>query len=347
MHTIVECVPNISEGRDLVKIQAIVDAAASVPGCHVLGVEPDHDYHRTVITLAGSPESMVSAATALILKSIELLDMRSHVGEHPRLGVVDVCPFVPIAGSSYEECAELARQTMERVLEVIEVPIYLYGNAATCKERELLSDLRKGEYEGLQARLNGKDKIHTPLTSLPEQGALDWSTTIAKSGGITIGARPILVAYNVNVNEKDAQIAKKIGSILRSTGRIIKSDLGGQIRLNGMLKMVQGMGVVCEELGVSQVSMNLRDIEQCPLHLAFMACKSLASDFGVEIEGSEIVGLVPLQALLDAGRYFDAQEEDEEQLVKIAIQSLGLNHHHSFDPQSGIIEWAIKSKVIE
>lgn len=342
---LVECVPNISEGRDLEKINAIVDTVRETPGCTVLGVEPDSDYHRTVITFAGEPEAVVNGAVALIEASIEALDMRNHQGEHPRLGVVDVCPFVPLRDISMEDCADLARTVVDRLAERNDVPLFLYGAAATSESRTVLSHLRRGEYEGLEARLNGSDELHDEATRLPDAGAMAWSTSVAKSGGITVGARPILVAYNVNVEETGATVAKKIGSIVRSSGRLLKSEGGGKIRSRGMLNKVQGMGVPVDELGISQVSMNLLDVSQCPLHLAFRTCESLASDHHTALCGSEVVGLVPLQAMLEAGRYFSPTATSDEALVSAAVEGLGLNRHHHFDPNLHIIEWALEKEL--
>ena len=342
---LVECVPNISEGRDQEKIDLIVDAVRKIPGCTILGVEPDHDYHRTVITFAGSPKDVVSGAIALIEASIEHLDMQNHEGEHPRLGVVDVCPFVPLQNITMEECANLARTVVNEVAKRHDVPLFLYGAASSSPERTMLSDLRRGEYEGLKARLEGGETTHSDGTRFPDTGAMRWSPLVARSGGITVGARSILVAYNVNVNEKGAVVAKKMGSIVRSSGRLLKSDNGGKIRSGGMLPKVQGMGVPVDELGISQVSMNLLDVSICPLHLAFKTCESLASDHGVDLCGSEIVGLVPLSALLEAGRFFNPEADTDEELVKSAVECLGLNVHHEFNPREHIIEWALNKGV--
>jgi len=344
---LVECVPNISEGRDVNVINAIVDSVRTVAGCTVLGVEPDHDYHRTVITFAGAPEAVVEGAVALIDASIRLLDMRTHQGEHPRMGVVDVCPFVPLRDISMEECASLAADVVERVANLHTVPLFLYGAAARSPERTVLSTLRKGEYEGLQARLEGTDQLHELATRLPDEGSQSWNETTAKSGAITVGARPILVAYNVNVDEQDARVSKMIGSIVRSSGRLLKSESGNRIRPRGMLEKVQGMGVALDEMGISQVSMNLLDAEACPLHLAFKTCESLANDHGVALCGSEIVGLVPLSVMLAAGRYFTEGIDDEHALVDAAVHHLGLNEHHVFDPQRHVIEWALSNEVSE
>lgn len=342
---LIECVPNISEGRDHSKINLIVDAVRATPGCTVLGVEPDHDYHRTVITFAGEPNAVANGAVALIEKSIEVLDMRTHSGEHPRMGVVDVCPFVPLRNTTMEECADLARDVVNRLAQRGDVPLFLYGHAAVRKERVMLSHLRKEEYEGLESRLNGGETSHADATRWPDAGAKEWSDVVARTGGITVGARSILVAYNVNINEEGATVAKKIGSIVRSSGRLLKSAEGGKIRSSGMLPKVQGMGVPVDELGISQVSMNLLDVEVCPLHLAFKTCESLAADHETTLCGSEVVGLVPLKAMLDAGRFFNPVASTELEMVKAAMEGLGLNVHHSFDPNAHIIEWALEKEV--
>ena len=342
---LVECVPNISEGRDHSKIQLIVQAVRDTPGCTVLGVEPDHDYHRTVITFAGEPQAVANGAVALIEKSIEVLDMRTHSGEHPRLGVVDVCPFVPLQNTTMEECAALAEAVVERLAQRGDVPLFLYGHAAVREERTMLSHLRRGEYEGLESRLNGGETSHSDATRWPDAGAKEWSDVVARTGAITVGARSILVAYNVNVDEEGASVSKKIGSIVRSSGRLLKSTNGGKIRSGGMLPKVQGMGVPVDELGISQVSMNLLDVDICPLHLAFKTCESLAADHNTSLYGSEVVGLVPLKAMLDAGQFFNPDASTDLAKVEAAMKGLGLNMHHSFDPDLHIIEWALEKEV--
>ncbi|RJU97731.1 MAG: glutamate formimidoyltransferase [Candidatus Poseidoniales archaeon] len=348
MHPLVECVPNISEGRDAEKIQRIVAAASTFDGCSVLGVEPDADYNRTVITIAGSPESVASAAFALVSMAIAEIDMRSHSGEHPRLGAVDVCPFVPLADTTMDQCAELARSLAKRVAEELDVPTFLYGAAATHPAKSLLSSIRKGEYEGLENRLTNGNSPHDEHTRYPDFGPRDWSEGVARSGGLTFGAREILVAYNVNLNESDAKVARLVGSLVRSSGRLVKKDDGRRMRIPGSLPMVQGMGVPLESHGISQVSMNLRDVNQCPMHVAFEACKSIAMDHGVEVPGSEVVGLVPLSAILTAGQWYAKDgETNESALVDAAIRGLGLDNLNAFDPKERIIEYALKEGEIE
>ena len=346
MEAIVECVPNISEGRDSDKIERIISVVRGINGCAVLGVEPDSDYNRTVITIVGEPEAVKEAAFRLIQKATEEIDMATHEGEHPRLGAVDVCPFVPLKGVSMEDCVRLAQSLAERVGKECNVPTFLYGAAALNGEKNLLSTIRKGQYEGLEARLNGGETPHSEHTRFPDHGPKEWTEKAKRAGGVTIGARGILVAYNVNIDEPAAVVAKKIGSLVRSTGRLIKQSDGRKMRFSGVLPMVQGMGVSLETHGISQVSMNLRDVEQCPMHVAYEACKSIANDHGIEAPGSELVGLVPLEAMLESGRWYAADgETDQHVLVKAAIEGLGLSQLEPFIPGKRIIEWALLEAV--
>jgi glutamate formiminotransferase/formiminotetrahydrofolate cyclodeaminase len=343
MAGIIECVPNISEGRDLEKIDRIVDAARNIEGCSVLGVEPDADYNRTVVTIAGTPESVVNAAYNLIESAIENIDMEKHKGEHPRLGVVDVCPFIPLEGVEMDECTNYAQDLARRVADDFSVPTFLYGYSATHEERFLLSTLRKEQYEGFKNRLTNGETKHSENTRFPDFGPREWNSNVAKSGGITIGSRDILVAYNVNVNEKDARVSKVIGSMIRSSGRLIKRG-EKRTRIPGMLSKVQGMGVTMETNEISQVSMNLLDVDSCPIHIAFEACKAIAGDHGIDLLGSELVGLVPLRVMTDAGKWFcdKVDESDENILVDCAIKGLGLEYLEPFIPSERIIEWALK-----
>ncbi|MEC7097007.1 MAG: glutamate formimidoyltransferase [Candidatus Thermoplasmatota archaeon] len=340
---IIECVPNISEGRDKKIIDKIVASIEQSPHCSVLSVEPDADYNRTVVTIAGKPDEVYKAAYQLIRSSIELIDMTKHSGEHPRLGVVDVCPFIPLSNYTMEDCARLAENLAREVSSDFGVSTYLYGYAATRPDRRLLSALRKGEYEGLKGRMDGTGTIHSDATKLPDFGAKTWSNIVEKSGAITIGARDILVAYNVNVNEPNAVVAKKVGSIVRGSGRLIKNSQGERLRIRGMVEEIQGIGVTLEAHSISQVSMNILDVNSCPLHKAFEICQSIAADHDTELLGSELVGLVPLSAMLEAGRWYsDSEQQDEEFLVKSAIEGLGLSQLEPFDPHKRIIEWALR-----
>ena len=343
---IIECVPNISEGRDDKIISEIVKSITQNDKCSVLSVEPDADYNRTVITIAGHPEAVYQAAFQLIKASIELIDMRKHKGEHPRLGVVDVCPFIPLNNYTMEECSKLAVRLAKEISNLFDVCTFLYGYAATNPDRKLLSTLRKGEYEGLKGRLDNNDEVHSENTRLPDFGPKDWSETVAKSGGITIGARDILIAYNVNVDEKDAKVAKKIGSIIRGSGRLIKTLDGKKMRVRGMIPEIQGMGVTLDSHAISQVSMNILDVNKCSIHKAFEICKSIANDHSVELKGSELVGLVPLSAMVESGKWFSNDSNaSTEELVECAINGLGLSQLEPFDPKQRIIEWALKEGV--
>ncbi len=333
---IVECVPNFSEGRDQDIIRAISDAGRGIPGAKVLGIEPDPDYNRTVLTIAGEPEAVSTAAFNVISAAYEHIDMRNHSGEHPRIGAVDVCPFVPLMGLTMEDCANLARKLAKKVSSELGICTFLYGEAASTKDRKLLSDLRKGEYESLRTRLENNGPF------LPDMGPKEWNEKTAKFGAVVIGARQILVAYNVNVDEKDARAAKIAGSLVRSSGRLLKQEDGRKTRIPGMLPMVQGMGLPLEAHGISQVSMNLRDISVTPMHIAFEAVKSIVGDHGVETCGSELVGLIPLSAMIDSGKWYAPPDcTDEEILVQSAIDGLGLDFLSPFVPEERIIEWAL------
>lgn len=334
---IVECVPNFSEGRNQEIISAISKAGEGIEGARVLGVEPDADYNRTVLTLAGEPEAVAIAAFEVIKAAFKHIDMRVHEGEHPRIGAVDVCPFVPLKNVSMQDCVEMSRKLAIRVSEELGLPTFLYGAAASSPERELLSDLRKGQYESL------KERFANGGPHLPDYGPNSWNDDVAKFGAVVIGARGILVAYNVNVDELDAKTAKIAGSLVRSTGRLLKQEDGRRTRIPGMLPMVQGMGLPLDAHGISQVSMNLRDVSVTPMHIAFEAVKSIVNDHGIETCGSELVGLVPLSAMIEAGKWYaDKDCIDEYELVEAAIRGLGLNALEEFNPNERIIEWALQ-----
>ncbi|MGB1474920.1 MAG: glutamate formimidoyltransferase [Candidatus Poseidoniaceae archaeon] len=336
---IVECVPNFSEGRNQEVIDAISNAGRGILGARVLGIEPDADYNRTVLTIAGEPSAVSEAAFRVIEAAMKHIDMRTHEGEHPRIGAVDVCPFVPLKNVTMEDCVDLSKELAKRVSNELEIPTFLYGAAASSPERNLLSDLRKGQYEGF------KERLENGGPHLPDFGPKEWTETVSKFGAVVIGARNILVAYNVNVDEKDARAAKFAGSLVRTTGRLLKQDDGRRTRIPGMLQMVQGMGLPLEAHGISQVSMNLRDVSVTPMHIAYEAVKSVVNDHGVETCGSELVGLVPLSAMLESGRWYASAEcEDEEELVNAAIKGLGLDYLGEFDPNQRIIEWALDRK---
>ena len=338
---IVECVPNISEGRDIDKINRIVDAAR-IDGVKILGVEPDPDYNRTVITFAGTMNEVEQAAILLIRKAIEEIDMRTHSGEHPRMGCVDVCPFIPISHSTMDDCVNIAQRVAQEIAQ-LDVPVFLYGFAAAHEERRLLSKLRKGEYEGMEARFANASTDHQESTRMPDLGSQLWNESSQKSGGITIGARDILLAYNVNIDDADPKVAQKIGSLVRSSGRLIKSSDGERkFRTKGLLLHVQGMGVPLESHNISQVSMNLQNYRITNLHHAFDCIESLCKDMKRETKGSELVGLVPLDAMLEAGKWYAGEGLTDEAYIGTAIERLGLDSIGPFNPKERIIEWALQ-----
>lgn len=350
---IIECVPNISEGRDKAKIQAIAAEAETVEGVMLLDVDPGATTNRTVITFAGEPEQVIEAAFRLIKKAQELIDMRTHKGEHPRHGATDVCPLVPIAGVTLEECAAYARQLGERVGRELGIPGYYYEKAATSPERANLANCRKGEYEALE-------KITTAEWK-PDFGPTVISESVRKSGILTIGARDFLVAYNVNLNTTSTRRANAIAFDIREAGRTLREgdpltgkpildENGEPKRIPGTLKAVKGIGWYIEEYGVAQLSLNLTNISITPVHVAFEeACKK-SEERGIRVTGSEIVGLIPKQSLLDAADYFLKKQErslgiSEKEKIKIAIKSLGLDDLAPFKPEEKIVEYIIEERM--
>jgi len=337
MEKIVECVPNFSEGRNTDVIDAIAGAARSVPGAHLLSAESDKDYNRTVVTLIGSPEAVVEAAFRATRTAAELIDMRHHKGEHPRLGATDVVPFVPVAGVSMEECVSLAHAYGKRVGGELRIPIYLYEDAATRPERKNLAAVRKGEYEGLP------NKLKDPEWK-PDYGPSEFNP---KSGATVTGARMFLIAYNVNLSTPEAKVAQEIALRIRQSGRVKKDaegkpvldERGKKVMIPGTLKAVKAMGVLLEAHNIAQVSINLVDFRVTPPHMAYEEVRKEALSLGVEVTGSEIVGLTPREALLVAGRaYAGGAEMDEDGLIDLAVERLGLEQLEPFDRKKKIIE---------
>ena len=306
---LVECVPNFSEGRDKSVIEAIAEAIRSIDGARLLDVDPGAGANRTVYTFVGPPEVVLAAAFSAIKAGSELIDMRSHEGVHPRMGACDVCPFVPLAGVTMDECVDLAKRLGERVGGELCIPVYLYGEAAKDPARKKLPDIREGEYEALEEKLSSPEWR-------PDYGPAEWG---AKSGATAIGARNILVAFNVNLDTKDAAIAKKIAREIRESGT-------GKRRF----KSLQAKGWFIPEYDLAQVTTNILDIDAAPLAAVFDACRELAEEFGARVTGSEIVGMVPRRAL--------AGEDDD---VDAAIDRLGLNDIGRFDPARKIMERAL------
>jgi len=341
---IVECVPNFSEGRNTAAIDQITQAISGVEGAVLLDVDPGQATNRTVMTLVGEPDAVVEAAFQAIKTAAEVLDMRTHEGEHARMGATDVCPFVPVSGITMEECAELARKLGNRVGEELGIPVYLYEHAASRPERQNLAGVRKGEYEGLA------DKLKNPEWR-PDFGPAEFN---AKSGATTIGAREFLIAYNVNLNTRDRRLASDIAFEIREAGRarrdaqgvIMRHSDGTSIKVPGKLKAVKGVGWFIEEYDRAQVSMNLVDYNTTGVHEAFDAIDREARERGLRATGSELVGLIPLKAVLDAGRHYLGKQGKstgipERQIVETAIQSLSLNEIIPFDPDEKIIEYRL------
>lgn len=339
MSPLVECVPNFSEGRNLHVINAIAGAITSVPGVKFISAEPDKDYNRTVVTFIGAPEAVVEAAFEATKKAAELIDMRVHKGEHPRIGATDVVPFVPLRGVTMQDCVKLAHAFGRRVGEELGIPVYLYEEAATRPERKNLSNIRKGEYEGLAEKLND------PAWK-PDYGPAEFN---ARSGATVTGARVFLIAYNVNLNINDKKIADEIAYRIRESGRVKKDAngnpvldaSGNKVMIPGSLKAVKAMGVLLEAHNIAQVSINLTNFNITPPHVAFEEVKKEAATLGVQVTGSEIVGLTPLEALLMAGRFYAPHETDEKRLIAIAEEKLGLSQLEKFDPQKKIIEYQL------
>jgi len=349
MQMLIECVPNFSEGRDQNIIRQITDAIESVDGVSLLDVDPGASTNRTVVTFVGDLDAAVEAAFRGIKKAAELIDMRKHKGAHPRMGATDVCPFIPVSNVTWEEAIDCANRLGKRVGEELKIPVYLYDRAARDKSRSNLSIIRSGEYEGFFQKIKQAEWK-------PDFGPAVFNE---KSGGTVIGVRDFLVAYNVNLNTKSVRRATSIAFDVREQGRVKTEDgmpsgkpvldsNGEPVRIPGMLKYVKAIGWFVKEYGIAQVSMNLTNTEETPLHVAFDACVEAASKLGLRVTGSEIVGMVPKKCLVDAGRYFLrkqrwSQGASEEELIDIAIRSMGLSELKPFEPKEKVIELKIES----
>jgi glutamate formiminotransferase/formiminotetrahydrofolate cyclodeaminase len=330
---IVECVPNISEGRVPEVYNAVAQAAAAVTGVKLLDVDPGIETNRTVITFVGEPEAVLEGAFQLVVAARGLIDMRGHHGAHGRMGAVDVCPFVPVADVTMDDCVELANRLARRVGEELSLPVYLYEFAATRPERQSLAAIRKGEYEALPRKLEDPDFApdYGPALFVPEFGAM------------VTGARKFLVAYNVNLNVSDKRWANRVAFDVREMGRTVAGPDGKPMQQPGRLKAVRGVGWVIPEYGCAQVSMNLIDIDVTPVHTAFDACEESARERGLRVTGSELVGLVPKSAILRAGRHYlermgRSRGVPENDIVHTAVRSLGLGEVAPFEPAEKMIE---------
>jgi len=336
---IIECVPNFSEGKNENTFEAIKSTIEKTNGVKLLNLEPDADYNRVVVTMAGDENGILEGAVNACKAAAENIDMTKHKGEHPRLGAIDVVPFVPVKDTTMEDCVKISEKFGERISQELNVTVYLYEAAARKSQRKNLSDIRKGEYEGLEEKLKNPEW-------LPDFGEAKFNP---KLGAIVTGARFFLIAYNVNIKSTDANIAKEIAEILRESGRAMRDDQGNIIKVNGKtvrepgkLKNVKGMGVSLEKYNITQVSMNLTNYNITPLHIAFEEVKKEAARLGTEVNGSEIVGLVPLEAILKAGRFYsDHKIKDEKELVDLAIEKLGLSTLNKFIKEEKIIDYMI------
>ncbi|MEP7317234.1 MAG: glutamate formimidoyltransferase [Panacibacter sp.] len=347
MQQIIECVPNFSEGNDLNIIKQITNEIEAVEGVRLLNVDPGKATNRTVVTFMGNPKSVVEAAFKAIKKSGELIDMSKHKGEHPRMGATDVCPLIPIANISMEETAQYAQQLAALVGNQLQLPVYLYEAAQPDASRNNLSVIRAGEYEGFFK------KIKQPEWQ-PDYGPAEFD---AKRGATVIGARDFLVAYNVNLNTTSTRRANAIAFDVREAGRTKKQgnktvtdENGKPVTIPGSLKSVKAIGWYIEEYGIAQISMNLTNINITPVHIAFDEVCKKANERGIRVTGSELVGLIPLKSMLDAGKYFLKKQQrstgvSEKELIKIAIKSMGLNELTPFNPQERIIEYMLQDKA--
>jgi len=345
MEKVVECVPNFSEGRDLEKINEITSEIETVDDVKLLDVDPGESTNRTVVTFVGTPEGVVEAAFRATAKAAEVIDMSTHTGAHSRMGATDVVPFVPVSGVTMEDCVELARKLGKRVGEELEIPVYLYENAASRPERKNLATVRKGQYEGLPEKLKDQEWK-------PDFGPAEFNS---KTGATIIGAREFLIAYNVNINSRDRKIAREIAFTIREKGRlkrdqnrkVVRDENGKALRDPGIFKAVKAIGWYVDDFERAQVSINLVNYKISPPHRVFDECCRIANELGARVTGSELVGLIPLEAVLQAGEYFLRKSGrstgvPRSELIHIANLSLGLSDLYPFKPEEKIIEYQIK-----
>lgn len=350
MKQLIECVPNFSEGNNMDIIKQITNEIESVEGVSLLDVDPGQATNRTVVTIVGTPDEVLEAAFLAVKKASELIDMRNHKGAHPRFGATDVCPLVPVSNITMEETVKYAHKLAKRIGEELNIPIYCYENAALIEERKNLAVCRAGEYEGL------KDKLAKPEWK-PDFGPAEFN---AKSGVTAVGARDFLVAYNVNLNTTSTRRANAIAFDVREKGRVkregnsltgkpVLDEKGKKVWESGSLKCVKAIGWFIDEYGVAQISMNLTNISVTPVHIAFDEVFKKSLDRGVRVTGSELVGLIPLQAMIDAGKYFLRKQNrsvgiPEKEIIKIAVKSMGLDDLYEFKPEEKIIEYKLAAQ---
>ncbi len=354
MRKLIECVPNFSEGSDMNIINQITAEIEAVEGVSLVDVDPGKATNRTVVTMVGTPEEVCEAAFRAVKKASELIDMSKHKGAHPRFGATDVCPLVPVSNITMEETVEYARKLAERIGTELNIPIYCYENAAFTKERRNLAVCRSGEYEALAERITSDEWK-------PDFGSNQWNAHTAKTGATAVGARNFLVAYNINLNTTSTRRANAIAFDVRErgrtkregdpiTGKIVKDENGKPVMIPGTLKSVKGIGWYIEEFGIAQISMNLTDISITSVHEAFDEVCKKANERGVRVTGSELVGVIPLNAMLEAGRYFLRKQErstgvSDKELIKIAVKSLGLDELYPFDADKKIIEYILDNEA--
>lgn len=345
---LIECVPNISEGRDEAKIKAIYEVVETVDGVKLLDVDPGKATNRTVITFVGEPEKVIEAAFLLIKKAAELIDMSKQTGAHPRFGATDVCPLVPIAGITMEETVAYAHKLAKRIGEELSIPVYCYENAAQEEKRKNLANCRSGEYEGLKEKLSNPDWK-------PDFGPAEYNDRVKGSGVTAVSARDFLIAYNINLNSTSTRRANAIAFDIREAGRFklengkkVLDENGNGIRIPGKLKAVKGIGWFIDEYGIAQISYNLTNISITSMHVAFDETDKAATARGLRVTGSELIGLIPLQAMLDCADYYLIKQQrslgcSESEKIKIAVKSLGLDELKPFNPQEKIIEYMLEN----
>ena len=351
MKQLIECVPNFSEGRNPEIIAQIAKEIETVADVKLIDIDPGKATNRTVITFVGTPDEVCEAAFRAARKAIELIDMRFHKGEHPRFGAIDVCPLIPVANITMDEVVVYARKLAQRFANELGIPVYCYEFAATEEKRRNLANNRQGEYEGLSKRISSSDWY-------PDFGAREWNENVARTGATAVGARNFLIAYNINLNTTSVRRANSVAFDVRErgrvkregnpiTGKIVKDAGGNSVHEPGLLKAVKAIGWYIEEYGIAQISMNLTDIETTPMHIAFDTVCERANARGLRVTGSELVGVVPLKSMLDAGKYFLKKQNrstglPDSEIIRIAAQSLGLSEITPFDPKKKIIEYMLE-----
>src|SRR5688572_26817793 len=353
MRKLIECVPNFSEGRDLGIIKQITDEIEKIEGVKLLDVDPGATTNRTVVTFVGAPDEVIEAAFHAVKKAQELIDMRKHKGDHPRFGATDVCPLIPISGVTMDEAAEYARKLGQRIGDELGIPVYLYENAATEEKRRNLASCREGEYECVKDRIGSTDWV-------PDFGPVEFSESVARSGATAVGARDFLIAVNFNLNTTSTRRANAIAFDVREkgrpkregnpiTGKVVTDENGEPLMIPGTLKGTKAIGWMIAEYGIAQVSMNITNLSDTPLHIAFDEVTEKAQKRGIRVTGLEIVGLVPKKAIIDAGKYYLAKQGrslgvTEGEIIKIAIKSMGLDDLKPLYPSEKIIEYVLEKE---